>query len=445
LPRGQKDHRAVAVASPPSLPASVTGTTTQAAALGRVEFVDSIRAIAALFVVVHHVDLAVYGYPNNTGPSVLAPLLYGHFAVAVFIVVSGFSLGLAPARRGWRLGRGGYWTFMRRRAWRILPPYWAALALSVALVILLNMRIHDPLSWKGVATHFFLVQDAIEGKTPNGAFWSIAVEWQLYWLFPLLLLVRRRLGPVVIASAVLAIVVAIGIAYDHGGGVPVQKLMHLSPQLGALFVFGIVAAAVISRPAATGWRWWGHVSVIVGVAVVIACGYLGSVRSEANYYWLDLLVGVAVASALACLAGNASLRIRRTLEWRPLIAMGQYSYSLYLIHAPLVLVSWFILVKPLGLATGAAFALMVSVVVPLIVAASYAFHRAVELPFMEHRSWAELRAAWAGRRTRRAIADETIGNDVDQGGADDGRAIPAVGGRTTDGVTKATAVTETHG
>ena len=83
----------------------------------RLDFLDGIRALAALFVVLHHVYLTVYdGFPTNTGPAVLTPLLYGHFGVAVFIVVSGFSLGLAPAKRGWELGRGGYWTFMRRRA-----------------------------------------------------------------------------------------------------------------------------------------------------------------------------------------------------------------------------------------------------------------------------------------------------------------------------------------
>src|SRR4029453_6858535 len=138
-----------------------------------------IRALAALFVVLHHVYLSVYdGFPTNTGPVVLTPLLYGHFGVAVFIVVSGFSLGLAPAKRGWELGRGGYWTFMRRRAWRIIPPYWAALAVSVALVAVLGLRTHEAVSWKGVGTHFFLVQDLVEGASPNGAFWSTAVEGQ---------------------------------------------------------------------------------------------------------------------------------------------------------------------------------------------------------------------------------------------------------------------------
>jgi peptidoglycan/LPS O-acetylase OafA/YrhL len=184
---------------------------------GRLEFLDGVWALAALYVVAHHLYLAVYdGFPANTGPAVFTPLLYGHFGVAIFIVVSGFSLGLAPAQRGWRLGRGGYWTFMRRRAWRIIPPYWAALAVSVALVAVIGTRTGEAVSWKGVATNFFVVQDVVEGRSPNGAFWSIAVEWQLYWVFPLLLLVRRRRGPVVLMGLVMAAVV-VGVAGGRRG------------------------------------------------------------------------------------------------------------------------------------------------------------------------------------------------------------------------------------
>ena len=111
---GQKIDQAMASgpvsASPQRQSVSTTALmpTAQAVSPGRVEFVDSVRAFAALYVVAHHLDLTVYGYPNNTGPPVLGPLLFGHFGVAIFIVVSGFSLGLAPVQRGWQLGRGGH-------------------------------------------------------------------------------------------------------------------------------------------------------------------------------------------------------------------------------------------------------------------------------------------------------------------------------------------------
>src|SRR3954470_8658102 len=73
----------------------------------RVSWLDGVRGGAATFVVLHHMWLAAWpGYPRNIGPWWLGWLLYGHLAVAVFIVVSGFSLALAPMRNGRPLPRG---------------------------------------------------------------------------------------------------------------------------------------------------------------------------------------------------------------------------------------------------------------------------------------------------------------------------------------------------
>src|SRR3954466_13736388 len=109
---------------PPPPPA---GTTPR-----RLAGLDGVRGLAALFVVVNHVfERAFPGYPVDRAPFWAAWFIYGRFAVVVFIVLSGFSLALSPARDGWRLD--GVWGFARRRARRILPAYWAALAFSLAV------------------------------------------------------------------------------------------------------------------------------------------------------------------------------------------------------------------------------------------------------------------------------------------------------------------------
>jgi peptidoglycan/LPS O-acetylase OafA/YrhL len=363
------------------------------AAARRLHFLDSVRALSALYVVAHHLYLAVFpGYPENTGPAVLAPLLYGQFGVAVFIVVSGFSLGLAPVRHDHELV-GGFRRFIRRRAWRIIPPYWAALLVSVALVALvINQRIDQPLSLRGVLTHLFLVQDVIEGPSPNGAFWSIAVEWQLYFVFPVLLLVRRRAGAAVLCVGTTALVAVVKVAEGRTG--VADKLLHLSPQFGALFAFGLVAAAVTGRPEGAGRmaRWWGPAALAAAAGLVVACLVLGTGRSIDNLYWLDLLIGVAVAAGLAHLAGTAPGPVRRVLEVGPLVSVGQFSYSLYLVHAPLLLIAWLFVVEPRGWAPLVSYAVMASVVGPVIVAISYGFHLCVERPFLRNRSMGEL---WA--------------------------------------------------
>src|SRR2546423_12887857 len=100
----------------------------------RLAGLDGVRGLAALFVVVNHVFLRAFpGYPVDHAPFWAAWLIYGRFAVVVFIVVSGFSLALSPARHSWRFD--GITRFAGRRARRILPPYLAALAFSLAVAL----------------------------------------------------------------------------------------------------------------------------------------------------------------------------------------------------------------------------------------------------------------------------------------------------------------------
>ncbi len=352
-------------------------------------FLDGIRALSALYVVAHHIYITVYpGYPRSTGPWYLGWLIYGQFAVAVFIVVSGFSLTLAPARHGFA-STSSYWRFMQRRAWRIIPPYWAALFLSVLLVLLIRVKIDYAFSAKGVGTHFLLLQDIFSGPSPNGAFWSIAVEWQLYFFFPLFLFLRRRIGAVATAAFGLVGVWLVYLAAVHFS--PLARLLHLTPQFAALFIFGIVAAGATQRIQNSGRRVpWAWISLALWVGLVAWCAYVGSIDAIADFYWTDLVIGAAVATGLAALVERERSASRRTLESRPLTGVGHFSYSLYLVHSPLVLVAWLFIVQPMHLSQLAEFAIMIVAVAPVIVAICYGFFRVFERPFLNNRSFRAL-------------------------------------------------------
>ena len=193
-----------------------------------------------MFVVLHHAWLATWpDFPHNAGPWWLGWLLYGHLAVAVFIVVSGFSLALAPMRNNEQL-RGGVSRFVRRRAWRILPAYWAALIFSTLITAyLLRPDLGAMEVSKSLAVHGLLLQDVVGSQTPNGAFWSIAVEWQIYFVFPLILWVGRKWS---LEAAVILTIVAVLIAHTVAGlGTPFSKLDELTPQFLALFALGVLA------------------------------------------------------------------------------------------------------------------------------------------------------------------------------------------------------------
>ena len=82
----------------------------------RLAGLDGVRGLAALYVVVYHVSLRAFpGYPYAGAPFWAGWFAYGRFAVLVFIVLSGFSLALSPARHGWQapclvIRRSGRWS-----------------------------------------------------------------------------------------------------------------------------------------------------------------------------------------------------------------------------------------------------------------------------------------------------------------------------------------------
>ncbi|WP_214103456.1 acyltransferase family protein [Acrocarpospora catenulata] len=368
-----------------------------APATRRLVGLDGIRGLAALFVVLHHCRLSAFpGFPRDTGPGWASWLLYGHFAVVVFIVLSGFSLAVAPARRDWELG--GLGRFAHRRLWRILPPYWPALAMSLVIAwTLVPQPGAGPPTAASVVFYGLLIQDVFGSPSPNGAFWSIAIEAQLYLVFPLLLMMVRRAGVLVMLGAVGAVVTAIGLLAP---AVPaVDLLMRFTPQFALLFAIGAVAAGV------AGGRWlrvpWGWLSLVTVVPVLVLITLRGPEWTVANFYWVDLALGPAIGCLLACLAAGRPGWLTRLLDTRPLRALGSFSYSLYLTHAPLVTVLYALVIAPNFTPGVPAFLATLALCVPVTLLVARGFAAVFELPFQRHRTWPELRAAIRARLSGR--------------------------------------------
>lgn len=340
----------------------------------RVAGLDGLRGLLALYVVVHHCWLLCYpGYPANTGPGWGGWLIHGRLAVVAFIVLSGFSLAIAPARNGWRLG--GVLRFAGRRARRILPAYWAALLVSVVLGLIagpLPMS-HAP-TWRTVVVYGLMLQDFIAAPAPNGAFWSIAVEAALYLAFPLLLLIRARFGAVVtLTVACLPVLVA-------GPGAAIGYTWEMAP----LFTLGMLAAGVqrsfrgasrlLSSGLLRGRAWW-WLSALAAVPVLAVIAWNGSVWTARHYFWIDLAIGPAIALLLIAVASRPPGGF---LDSRPMTMLGNCSYSLYLIHVPVVAL--------VSLTVGStSFPLVAALAVPAAVLAATLFARLFERPFMPGR------------------------------------------------------------
>ncbi len=352
----------------------------------RLAGLDGVRGLAALFVVVHHVFLRAFpGYPVDRAPFWAAWFIYGRFAVVVFIVLSGFSLALSPARNGWRLD--GARRFALRRARRILPAYWAALAFSLAVAWLVipqpGAGVPDA---RSVVVNGLLVQNLVAAPAPNRAFWSMAVEAQLYILFPLLLLMVRRRGALWMVAAVTLVVAAVGVVGPHVSHLDFVVIQS-PPDLAALFAVGVLGAGIVGASAARRSWPWARLALAAAAPVAGTIWWQGSVWTLDHLFWVDLMLGPAVGCLLAGLAVGRPAALLRLLDTRPLRGLGASSYSLYLIHAPIVAVVYEKVVAGRVSPGAPAFLVSLALVVPLAIAVSRVFAAVFERPFLHpHRA-----------------------------------------------------------
>jgi peptidoglycan/LPS O-acetylase OafA/YrhL len=362
----------------------------------RIVGLDGIRGLAALFVVLNHIFER--SWPGNAvqhAPWWAGEFIYGRFAVIVFIALSGFSLGLGPARSGWRLDSIA--AFAHRRAWRILPPYWAALAFSLGV----TWWVFAQPGWavpdgKSVLVYGLLAQDAVSTGSPNRAFWSIAVEAQLYVLLPLLLVIVRRVSALAMTALVATIVVTVGGLGPHVALLN-DALLKFTPDLAVLFAVGVLAAGVVSADARARSRPWTGYALVATIAVVVLIAIMGSTWSIAHLFWVDLAWAPAIGCWLAAIATSRPWSLVRFLDTGPLRSLGSFSYSLYLTHMPIVIAVSYGLVLGRVAPGPATFVVLSAILLPTTVGFARLFAAVFELPFQRHRGWVPLRRATAAR------------------------------------------------
>jgi peptidoglycan/LPS O-acetylase OafA/YrhL len=339
----------------------------------RLGFLDGVRALAALTVLLHHARLQIWPHAHGFD---------GRLAVDLFIVLSGFCLTL-PLLTTTTL-QGGALRFLRRRVRRILPAYYGALALSLALIGTLigaqtgsHWDVSLPVTRNGIIAHLCLLQDVFHPYEINHALWSIAVEWHIYFLFPLLVLAWRRLGPWANAGLALALSLTVfhGLSHTVFRGVTVHFV--------GLFALGMLGASLASGRATRLERAWPALTAaLTAAAALLLAGGFGAHLSSSRAAVLETVVGLATMTLLVAVARRPGGALDRLLSWQPLTQVGLCSYSLYLIHAPLLQVAWQYLVTPCRLGPLGSFLLLVGIGGPAIVGLAQLFFRLLEQPFL---------------------------------------------------------------
>lgn len=344
---------------------------------------DGLRAIAALYVVLHHAMLQVSHpivHPRNWIEWAERLLTGGRLAVDLFIVLSGFSLMLTVVMNKGVLS-GGAFAFYKKRARRILPPYFACLAISLLLISTLigvktgtHWDVCLPVTFKDIWTHAFLLQDLFydtSGKI-NHVLWSISVEFRIYFLFPALLFLWKPLKPIP------ATLLYIFIGYALLAILPESRinLMSFSPNFLGLFALGMLAAEISCSGEEYCVRlrekgFWNVLAAVV-IALTLWQGWRLGWSGE------DLGAGLASFSLLIGLSALPISNLRTILSSYPIATIGKFAYSIYLMHAPfLQLFSQYVL-APLNLNVESQFLAIIFIGSPCAVALCYPFYLVFE-------------------------------------------------------------------
>ncbi len=362
-------------------------------------YLDGLRGLAALYVVIHHAYMEAVEQSYTALPyfAELSTrwLYYGQVSVDIFIVLSGYCLMLPVVRAGGTL-RGGIVQYLLRRARRILPSYYIALVLSLILIAgISGMNQISGTRWDvalpalkrgAISSHLLLIHNLNPNwvHTINPPMWSVATEWQIYFLFPLLLLpVWRRFGNL----ATITVAFMVGLAPQFLS----DQLNPACPWFLGLFSLGMIAAVinVSQRFPSEQLLKWSKALCLLGLAVFFAGTLLiGAQRLWRHLDLMDSLVGFTIACFLVLCTeywfNSPKLShpfFLRLLTSPCFVRLGIFSYSLYLVHFP-VLSLLHLWMRPFNLSLVKELGFLLSMGTGISVVLAYIFHLLFERQFM---------------------------------------------------------------
>lgn len=284
---------------------------------------DQIRALAAFLVFAWHFLHGRAGapVPFSGVPSVwpLAVLDEGHTGVALFMTLSGYLF--AKLLQGRRLR---YLPFVANRALRLLP----LLTLVVVLVGLGRTWRGEGLADYGVS----ILQGVLLPTLPNGG-WSITVEFHFYLLLPLLLALAARRPLLLLLPVAAAILLRAWLLHRHG---EVQSYAYWT-MIGRIDQFG-AGMLLAYRPQ---WMRGRHLRALM--VALFFTGVYAAFDAAGGWYempaypspsplWVVLPTLEGASYALLIAWYDSSFEFRGTGFARGLARLGEYSYSIYLLH-----------------------------------------------------------------------------------------------------------------
>ncbi len=295
------------------------------------------------------------------GAAVLAVLFFhegfawargGYLGVSTFFTLSGFLITSLLVREQLETGRVRLGRFWAHRVRRLLP----ASALTLAAISLSALLVDetwerglrgDVLSALGevVNWHFILddraYADLFASPSPVLHFWSLAIEEQFYWLFPLLAVGVFALakGSLRVLGVMVAGLVAgsAALTLSLGADRPIAIYYATPVRVGEILVGALLAVMLARRGLPGGALGRRAVAVASIAALVVSVWAWSNVAQTSTGLYSGGLLAYAVVSGVLVLSATVAGPVRSLMSVEPLRQLGIISYGVYLYHWPVFL------------------------------------------------------------------------------------------------------------
>ena len=296
--------------------------------VSRLAFIDALKAIASQLIVLHH--LAFYG-PLSDAAHRAAPEFFGwlasdaRIAVQVFLVIGGFLAARSLAPSGILRAAPGFLLQAKKRYLKLVIPFLGAVIASILLSAIARQLFVDEAipaapNLTQVLSHALLLHGVLGIDSLSAGVWYVAIDFQLFLLLLSLLWVSQRFA---------------------------GRQAHVA---GALLVSAFATASLLFFNRISDWDNWAVYFFGAYGLGVLTCWLAGRKQSFAGW---GILAAIAVAALLLDFRSRILVALLTALalgiasRWRFLESwpqgkvfawLGRISYSVFLIHFPLILV-----------------------------------------------------------------------------------------------------------
>jgi len=317
---------------------------------------DSLRAVAAMMVCLFHSAFLLAPF----FPGVANVLDFGQEGVYVFFVISGMVMPWSMDKVGYRIS--DFFVFMGKRILRLQPPMVvSACVVAITSWTMLNNETYN--GWQLLAASATLTAPFFDLPWVNGIYWTLFVEMQYYiyiaLAFPFLTSSNRFIRSLVAAILLASSFLSIGM---EGNAAKSNLPFHLPVFLMGYYLFMKYKGRISEA------EFWIAIAVCAGT-----CAYLTGV-----------LHALGFRIVLTALSTTLLIRFSRS-GWKWLGKIGEVSYSIYLMHWPVISALCFVLGGILKTAWGNATVFVCIQLAAILVA--FGFYRIIEKPSLR---WAKL-------------------------------------------------------